>query len=138
MVRGRGSDMAVQGSVNPRSSLDFLIGSESSKLARVSNLLERMELAVPPRGCSGMTTRDQEARIDEALKEHFPSARRVRKASPGAPRRRSSARALRRARRPFAESSLENGARTMALLPSAIQNRGFLPAVNRVGDCSPA
>jgi hypothetical protein len=66
--------MAVQGSVNPRPSLDFLIGPESSKLARVSNPLERMELAVPVRGCSGMTTRDREARIDEALKESFPAS----------------------------------------------------------------
>src|SRR5438128_1991690 len=39
---------------------------------------------------------------------------------------------VRLARRPFAESSRENGARTTALLPSAIRSRGFLPAVNRV------
>jgi hypothetical protein len=33
-----------------------------------------MELGAGPRGCSGMTTKDQEVRIDEALKESFPAS----------------------------------------------------------------
>jgi hypothetical protein len=57
----------------PEGLVDGVLGRGRGQDA-APNLLERMELGAGPRGCPGMTTKDQEARIDEALKESFPAS----------------------------------------------------------------